>query len=42
MRQDNSRSDTKEEKTICKPADIAKETIQAEAWGGKKDKIKKG
>lgn len=40
MRQDNSRSDTKEEKTISEPADIAKETIQTEARGGKKMKEK--
>lgn len=40
MRQDNSRSDTKEEKTISEPADIAKETIQTEAQGGKKNERK--
>lgn len=43
MGQDNSRSDTKEEK-ISEPVDITKETIQIEARGGKKDerKTKKG
>lgn len=40
MRQDNSRSDTKEEKTISEPAAIAKETIQTEARGGKKNERK--
>lgn len=40
MQQDNSRSDTKEEKTISEPADIAKETIQTEARGGKKNERK--
>lgn len=40
MGQDNSRSDTKEEKTISEPADIAKETIQTEARGRKKNERK--